>query len=53
MNQSNLPVYRVKIAESKKIPKNVPENIVTQYDCSTAYRTTILTVFEIEFILDK
>ena len=29
LNQSNLPVYWVKIAESEKTPKNVHENILT------------------------
>ena len=37
----------VKIAESEKMPKNIHENILTQY--STAYRTMILTVFETKF----
>ena len=33
LNQSNLPMLWVKIAEIEKIPKNIHENILTQYDC--------------------
>ena len=36
LNQLNLPMFRVKIAESEKMSKNIHENILTQYDCSTA-----------------
>ena len=47
-------MFWIKIAESEKMPKNIHENILTQYDCSTTvYRTTILTVFETEFKLDR
>ena len=46
-------MFWVKIAERENMAKNMLENILTQYDCSTAYRTTILTAFETEFKLGK
>ena len=35
------------------MPINIYENILTQYDCSTVYLTSILTVFKTEFKQDK